>query len=959
MQDFPGPLRHSAADLLRFTACPHATTLDLPRLRAQARAAPRPGWREALTGNGIFGHRPDGPATPEDVLHLVLLSDLLTPPPAEAQLQGNSGPPETLRLADYAHYTRDTLARFEAFLDQPPATRPEPCSACPGCPHLARCTATWQTEDSLFLLPGLPRAQVKKLEAAGVTRRADLTRRETPVPGLPDLVLARLRQTARLQQAGTASWELRDALPARGFALLPRPDAGDLFCTATPEGSFTLRGTAGLLAAPDLPALMQHLRESCSAAPEARIYHYGSLALTTLRQQVTQAGQGEAALDRLLRERRFVDLAAVLRGGLLTSATDLSLMGLAEFYAPQDAPEEETAALRALRDWLVQIRPDHPWPLPAPEAAAQEDADDTEITALRAQLAASTLSPARQELLFNLGLFHTREAKPAQWAVFDSATREDDQLLEDLDALGGLVALGAAEPVKRSVVRSYRYPAQDTKLRAGRKVTVPNPDGPPVTVTIEAMEPQARRISLKTGAAKSHLLTDRLSLHPDWPLNTSVLADALRDVIADQIGEGRYRALTDLLDRAAPRLRTGQSPDLLRGAEPVAGTQNVTAAMEETVLPIQGPPGTGKTYVSARAILALVRSGARVGIASGSHEAVRNLLMGCLAALEDRDTPLDMLHKVSGSEDGYPEDCPIRRTTDNAEAAASGQIVGGTAFFFARPENIQQFDWLFVDEAGQVSLANMLAMGRAARNLVLVGDPRQLPQVIQGSHPAPADLSCLDWILGDHITVPPDRGILLPLSRRMHPQICDFISRQIYDDRLQSHPDAARQQVRAPGLPQAGVFWQAVTHDGNAQTAPEEVAAILATTTALLAGSWQDKDGLTRALTPGDIIVVAPYNAQVNALRAALSQGVRVGTVDKFQGQEAPVCLVSMTASSVGETSRGMAFLLSQNRINVAISRAKALALVFGSPRLRAAPCESVGEMRLVNTLCALPELTP
>jgi uncharacterized protein len=191
----------------------------------------------------------------------------------------------------------------------------------------------------------------------------------------------------------------------------------------------------------------------------------------------------------------------------------------------------------------------------------------------------------------------------------------------------------------------------------------------------------------------------------------------------------------------------------------------------------------------------------------------------------------------------------------------------------------------------------------------------------------------------------------------MHPDLCHYISEQVYEGRLTSHPDTARQAVIAPSFPAAGAFWVPVLHEGNAQIANEEVAAISAAVADLLRGSWTDANGETRPLLPSDIIVVAPYNAQVNALRAALPETVRVGTVDKFQGQEAPVCLVSMTASSAEETQRGMEFLLSINRINVAVSRAKALSLIFGNPKLREAKCETVEQMKLVNTLCALPTL--
>ena len=562
----------------------------------------------------------------------------------------------------------------------------------------------------------------------------------------------------------------------------------------------------------------------------------------------------------------------------------------------------------------------------------------------------------RQKMLFNRGRFHKREAKPAWWGIFDSLGKEDEDLIEDLDALGGLRAMGPSEPVGRSVSRCYTFPPQETKLRTGQRPNVPTPEGF-TSVGLETMDRQAGELTLKIGLAKAAVLADRLTLHPPAPVNTSVIAQALRDVIADQCGKRRYQAVDDLLSRAAPRLTTGP---LVPVADPVPGTIAAVGAMDRSVLPIQGPPGTGKTYVTARAILSLVRQGARVGVTSNSHEAIRNVMMGCLNALEE-DEPeltLDLVHKLGAGEDIYPDDCPVRRTTKNDEAALGRQVVGATAWFFSRDENVQAFDWLFVDEAGQVGLANMVAMGRAACNIVLVGDPQQLPQVIQGAHPEPANLSCLDWMLGEHATVPLERGIFLPVSRRMHPEVCRFISEQVYEGRLTNHPDTARQGVSSTQFPEAGAFFVPVPHEGNAQIAGEEVEAISAAVSDLLKGMWTEKDGTTRPMCASDIIVVAPYNAQVNALRDALPDPIRIGTVDKFQGQEAPVCLVSMTASSAEETSRGMEFLFSLNRINVAVSRAKGLALVFGAPRLREAKCETVEQMKLVNTLCALPDLS-
>lgn len=950
---------------------------------------------------------------PKHVLQLVLYSDLLTEiqgvPPVFAHVELGTGERATLRLADYAHYARAARARLEAFVAEPATTRPVPCADCGLCRWADHCADVWAKEDSLFNVANVTKGQVKKLEAAGIKTMAELAAVAQPVRGMSENTRLRLVTQARLQHArktGGPAFELRVPEPGKGFDLLPEPQPGDVFYDIEGDPHFEggLEYLHGLwfdgqflafwahdhrAEAQALSDLLAFFRARLEEHPKARIYHYAPYEITALKRLTTKYGIGEAFLDRLLRERRFVDLFAVVRGGMIGSEPNYSIKSMEAFYDRKRDGEVKTAggsvvayerwreigdqhildeiedynridciSTEELRDWLVGIRPAGPWPSIGQDAAPKEAEEDGETRALRERIAASALPDERQDLLFNLGLFHRREVKPAQWAVFDSAAKDEDDLIDDLDALAGLEAISAVEPVKRSFARRYRFPVQETKLRPGKKATVPVFGGAPVSVNIEEMDRRRREITVKVGPGKGHLLEDRLSLHPDWPLDTKVIAAALQDVIADQCTVKSYRAVDDLLCRAAPRLTTEALSPV---EDPVIGTIDAVGAMDQTVLPIQGPPGTGKTFVTARAILSLVRKGARVGVTSNSHEAIRNVLMGCLGALEDEDLPitLDLIHKVSGSDDGYPDDCPIQRTTDNAEAASGGHVVGGTAFFFAREENVQAYDWLFVDEAGQVGLANMAAMGRSAKNIVLVGDPRQLPQVIQGAHPEPANLSCLDWMLGDHATIPPDRGIFLPVTRRMHPDVCRFISDQVYEGRLISHADTVRQGVSGTSFPAAGAFWVPVNHEGNAQIASEEVAAIQDTIDDLLTGTWTEKDGTERPMRRSDIIVVAPYNAQVNALQDALPDGIRVGTVDKFQGQEAPVCLVSMTASSAEETSRGMEFLFSLNRINVAVSRAKGLALVFGSPRLREAKCDTVEQMQLVNTLCALKSYQP
>lgn len=945
--------------------------------------------------------------SPKHILQLVVYSDLLAQiqgvEPRFAHVELGNGKRESLRISDFGAYARAARRRLEEFVDTPTPTRPVPCKDCDLCRWGDHCDEMWKSEDSLFTVANISKGQVKKLEKAGIDTMAKLAIDDGSVRGMPPGTLEKLKVQARLQNArkvGEPSFELRPAQVGKGFSLLPQPQPGDIFYDI--EGDPHYEGGLEYLhgvwtdgkfhsfwahnheaEARALSKLLELFRNQISQYPMARIYHYAPYEVTALRRLAGKYGIGEAFLDRLLREGRFVDLYAVVRGGLICSEENYSIKSLEILYGLSREGEVTTAggsviayekwretreqailddieaynrvdceSTEKLRDWLVSLRPEGPWLQLVEDAGKKEAEDDQGITSLRDTLATAGLPKDRQEALFNLGLFHRREAKPAWWAIFDSLGKEEDALVDDLDALGGLVATGPGVPIKKSIQRTYSFPVQETKLRSGKRASIRTPDGF-TTVSVELLDRRKREITLKIGAGRADLLADELTLHPEPPIGTDIIAAALRDVIADQCGDRRYRAAEDLLSRNRPRL-TDDNP-ILAADDLVAGTVNAVRRMDETVLPIQGPPGTGKTYVTARAILALVQDGHRVGVASNSHEAIRNVLMACVQACNEMSSSVpDIIHKISAEDDGYPGSCPVRRTNDNAEAASGGEVVGGTAFFFARPENNQGYDWLFVDEAGQVGLANMTAMARAARNVVLVGDSRQLPQVIQGSHPEPANLSCLEWMLGEYATIPPDRGIFLAITRRMHPAVNKFISERFYDGRLISRPETIRQAVRGTRFPQAGVFWVPVVHAGNAQVAAEEVVAIGSACAELLTGNWTAKEGEPRKIQAADIIVVAPYNAQVNALRESLPLDIRVGTVDKFQGQEAPICLVSMTASSVDETPRGMEFLFSLNRINVAISRAKGLALVFGSPDLIQARCETVEQMRLANTLCVL-----
>jgi uncharacterized protein len=956
-------------------------------------------------------------ATPGHVLQLALYSDLLAAVqglvPERAHVELGDGTRATVRLAEVSAWCRAARDRMEAFVASPPPTRPVPVGACPLCRWREHCAESWEARDSLFLVAGITRGQAAKLEAAGIMTMSALARHAGSVPRLAELTLERLQLQARLQCArrdGPPLYELRDRVVGKGFDLMPRPDPGDLFYDI--EGDPHYSGPAGegleylhgiwdgsiftAFWAHDhdeeralLARLIDFIDARLRANPRAHLYHYAAYEKTALRRLCARHGLGEAQLDRWLREERFVDLYAVVRGGLAASERSYSLKDLEAFLDIERSGEVKTAggsvvayeawrehpdqaildeiedynridcvATEKLRDWLVSIRPEGPWREPVLPQDDRHDEAEEDTAELRARLLSADLPEGRGQMLFDLALFHAREKKPAAWAVFDAAEKESEELCDDMDCLGGLVAVGPAEPVARSVERTYRYPAQETKLRAGKDARLVLADNEaPIPVSITALDRRERRVTVKLGPKWGRELPERLDLLPDFALTTGPIEAAVRRVAEDQLGDRQNRAADDLLARRAPRWRAAPPP--LDGPDPVAATIAAVRAMDDSVLPVQGPPGTGKTYVTARAVLALIADGRRIGVMSNSHEAVLNVLGACVDALLERGEhaleAVQIAHKGSRDMDTLPDryaSIHVAQSYDDPWLIGA-QVVGGTAWLFSHADFAGAFDHVFIDEAGQVSLANALAATTAGRNLVLVGDQNQLPQVVQGAHPHPAGLSCLEWMLEGQSTIAADRGIFLAETRRMHPDLCAYVSDQFYGGRLRAHHCTHDRRVDVAGLPATGAWLVPVEHDGRAQECPEEIATIRATIDRLLTGRWTDADG-TRKIVSEDVIVVAPYNAQVNALADALP-GIRGGTVDKFQGQEAAVALISMTASSAEETARGLAFLLSRNRLNVAVSRGKALSLVFAAPRLTETPCVTVEQIRLVNTLCALP----
>ncbi|ACZ29158.1 Superfamily I DNA and RNA helicase and helicase subunits-like protein [Xylanimonas cellulosilytica DSM 15894] len=402
-------------------------------------------------------------------------------------------------------------------------------------------------------------------------------------------------------------------------------------------------------------------------------------------------------------------------------------------------------------------------------------------------------------------------------------------------------------------------------------------------------------------------------------------------------------AVVDILRRTPPRSRSGRGLAAVRPGDDGEGDHIAAVVasvldLDDSYLAVQGPPGTGKTYLAARVIRTLVeRHHWRVGVVAQSHAVVENVLDGVVGAGLDRD--------LVGKQPGDPEADLVFTAVPRKgyaafadERATSGFVLGGTAWDFVAADRVprRSLDLLVVDEAGQYSLGTTIAASVAARNLLLLGDPQQLPQVSQGTHPEPVDTSALGWVSAGHDVLPAELGYFLAASRRMHPAVSRPVSDLSYEGRLHSHPCAAQRSLDDV---EPGLHVHPVPHEGRSTESPEEAAEVVRIVRSLLGKRWSTApDDAGRSLTAADVVVVTPYNAQVQRVRQALDAAglgdARVGTVDKFQGQEAVVAIVSLAASDAVAVPRGMEFLLMKNRLNVAISRAQWAAYLVWSPAL-------------------------
>ncbi|TDD70262.1 TM0106 family RecB-like putative nuclease [Jiangella aurantiaca] len=759
--------------------------------------------------------------------------------------------------------------------------------------------------------------------------------------------------------------------------------------------------------------VVDHIMAAWRARPGMHVYHYAPYEPSRLKGLSQRYGTRVDEVDALLRGERLVDLYAVVKQGLLIGTESYSIKALERFYSPggragaavKDAGSsiveyerwlaerdqqilddieaynrDDCVSTRQLRDWLEDRRSEavaagHA--VSRPDDIGDEQAEhlkerDPELVAIEARLldgipadpAARTPAQRANALLAGLLEWHRRENRAEWWEYFRVRRLAVDELVDDPATLGGLHSPELLRTEKRSGVWRYAIPPQESRLRPGDQCGHAGPDGG--TSKIVRLDLENGVVELKRALAKEQ--PHPVALLPPDPIPAGVQEKALVRVggwVAEHgfDADGPFRGVRDLLSGRSPRLTDGV-PLRLAGESGSDALRRVAPALRGA-LPVQGPPGAGKTYAGSQAVVELLRAGKTVGITALSHRVITHLLDAILRAAGDDGDGLRLggrlVRAIQKADDGNASRHPavtVTTSNDDVEAAiAAGTVnlVAGTGWLFARPDI--RVDVLVVDEAGQFSLANTVAAGAAADSVILLGDPRQLPQPAKGNHPEGAGVSALDHVLGEHDTVPPERGLFLDTTWRMHPDVCAPVSELSYDSLLVPRTGLERQLVGGDDeLAGAGVRWVPVEHAGCSVRSDAEVAVVAELVDSLTGRTWTAADGSTQVLGPADILVVAPYNAQVGQLLGALDGQARVGTVDKFQGQEAPVVIVSLTTSSAADAPRGVDFVANRNRLNVAVSRSRSLAVLVGSPALLSAPVRSLDQVQGVNTLCRLIE---
>jgi uncharacterized protein len=756
---------------------------------------------------------------------------------------------------------------------------------------------------------------------------------------------------------------------------------------------------------------MEFVLERHRSYPEFYIYHYASYEPGALKRLAQRYSIFEEELDSLLRANKFIDLYGVVRQGIRASVEKYSIKDLEAFTGYErkialnemithkralehnlelsryeDITDEMKSAVMlynqddtdstfSLREWLEDKRKeaiDEGNEIQRPEivdGTAREEIDerdqkliDIKNTLIRNIDFDNELSEEDEVriLLGDLISFYRREEKVAYWERFRLKEMNEIELSEDKSGISGLTLQERIPPSGKGKIYTdiYSYPYQEVDFKTKDEIYE---CGGFKIGTLEEYNPYERTVKIKKTGKTNDLHPSavyRFSIVRAGELENSSIS-ICEDIIENGMDGEKFKAIKDILLHRLPD--SGTSIVVPDGIHILNHAYNIVDSLNESYLPIQGPPGAGKSYTGSHLIQHLLQQGKKIGVSAISHKVINGLLTSTKKLVGDDFT---IIHKVSDKSIKY--DYQVTSNNSDCENLANGSgpvLIGGTSWLFARDGMEGSLDYLIIDEGGQLSLANLLSISRAAKNLIILGDCQQLEQPIQASHPDGADLSALEYIQGENATIPEEQGLFLDKTFRLHPEICQFNSELFYENRLRATGGNEGQSVSGP-MNLKPLMYKEVKHHGNSNYSLEEVAFIGELVNGLMNAKHtysiynNETNTLeTNILTLSDIMIVAPFNAQVQRLKDKLPNGIEIGTVDKFQGREAPVVIFSVTSSSPEDAPRGMDFLYSQSRLNVASSRAQCSFVMIANKEIFEASCKSPSQMKLANAYCRFLEI--
>ena len=559
-------------------------------------------------------------------------------------------------------------------------------------------------------------------------------------------------------------------------------------------------------------------------------------------------------------------------------------------------------------------------------------------------------------ILANMLDWYRREQKSFWWEYFRIMELEPDELLDEKTALTYLQFTGDRENDKKSVIDNYAFINQENEIRSGNKVKLGNEKTLGEVIEIDEIN---NFVKLRKGPSIKDTHPNTIIKFEQFSTKDKeeTLIHFAEWIVANgfENGSNEYKVTRDLLLNNLPNLSQplNQNTDLLEKSIDWA------FKLDFSYLPIQGPPGSGKSFTGSHMVLELIKKGKKIGITALSHKVIINLLDKVKKLANSQGFDISIIYKGSTNDVGdYPWD--LAKNADTIISNISKyQVIAGTSFMWCNEKLKNSIDYLIIDEAGQFALIDTLVVSQASKNIIFLGDHQQLKQPMKGVHPDGTDVSALEHLLEEKKTISEEKGVFLEKTWRMHPTICSFDSEMFYESRLKSVEGLEKQRIEGNTEFQgSGLFYKAVTHEGNSNFSLEEIDAIEKITIELTKGDvfWFDDKNDKKVLQDSNIKIITPYNSSVFELQKRIPN-IEIGTVDKFQGQEAAVIIYSLASSSPEDAPRGMDFLYSPNRFNVAVSRAKAIFIMVGSSKIFEPDCKSPEQIKLANPFCRFIEL--